>query len=116
MSTPLADSLQSFRELIKAHPRMKTLLKGWDRTVLVQSEDTAETFTLEFRDCHLVDIRDVAPAGDAGITIKASQRVLADIFTGALNPASEFLDGRLQVFASDSDQVKLDAITLVLWD
>ncbi len=52
----------------------------------------------------------------AAIKMKGSQRTLTDIFRGDLNPASEFLDGRLQVTASDKDQVKLDAITLLLWD
>jgi hypothetical protein len=110
-------SLIKFRELVNAHPRMKTLLKGWDRTALVEVEDTGDVFTVEFRDCQIVDLQTGnRSATDSPIILKATQRILSDIFTGVLNPASEFLDGRLQVFASDRDQVKLDAISLVLWD
>jgi vacuolar-type H+-ATPase subunit B/Vma2 len=109
-------ALATFRDLVNDHPRMKTLLKSWDRTAVVEVEDTGDVFTVEFRGCQIVDLQpgNVATT-DEPIILKASERILVDIFTGVLNPASEFLDGRLQVFASDRDQVKLDAISLVLW-
>lgn len=116
-SSPVEVSLTRFRDLVNGHPRMKTLLKGWDRTAVVQVEDTGHVFTVEFRGCQIVDLQAGNLARtDEAIILKASERILVDIFTGVLNPASEFLDGRLQVFASDRDQVKLDAISLVLWD
>jgi hypothetical protein len=37
------------------------------------------------------------------------------VFTGALNPVRANLDGELAVFASDRDNVKLDAVCMVLW-
>jgi putative sterol carrier protein len=116
MSDTLEQALHHFRDLVNAHPRMKTLLKGWDRAAVVATEDAGETFTVQFKDCQIVSVQPGITADHAAIKLKGSQRTLTDIFRGDLNPASEFLDGRLQVTASDKDQVKLDAITLLLWD
>ncbi|HET9622749.1 MAG TPA: SCP2 sterol-binding domain-containing protein [Kofleriaceae bacterium] len=116
MPDTLEHALCRFRDLVNAHPRMKTLLKGWDRAAVVATEDADETFTVEFKDCQIVRVAAGIQVDNAAIKLKATQRTLTDIFLGDLNPASEFLDGRLQVIASDKDQVKLDAITLLLWD
>lgn len=116
MSGLLAEALDKFRELVNGHPRMTTLLRGWDRVTVVEAEDTGAQFTIDFRDCQIVSVTSGKYQEKANIYLKASERILADVFVGALNPASEFLDGRLRVDASSKDQVKLDAITLVLWD
>ena len=116
MSDTLEQALFHFRDLVNAHPRMKTLLKGWDRSAVVATEDAGEAFTVQFKDCQVVSVQPGIAVENAAIKLKGSTRTLTDIFLGALNPASEFLDGRLQVTASDKDQVKLDAITLLLWD
>jgi hypothetical protein len=116
MTDTLEHALCHFRDLVNAHPRMKTLLKGWDRWAVVATEDAALAFTVEFRDCQVVSVKPGITVDNAAIKLKGSARTLTDIFLGELNPASEFLDGRLQVTASDKDQVKLDAITLLLWD
>lgn len=116
MSDTLEHALRHFRDLVNAHPRMKTLLKGWDRAAVIATEDAGEAFTVEFKDCQIVSVEPGIKVDNAPIKLKGSTRTLTDIFLGDLNPASEFLDGRLQVTASDKDQVKLDAITLLLWD
>ena len=95
---------------------MTTLLKGWDRMTLVEAEDTGATYTMDFRGCQITRLVSGHEEGTVNIRLKASERILTDIFSGALNPSSEFLDGRLVVDASDKDQVKLDAISLILWD
>jgi pyrroloquinoline-quinone synthase len=116
MSQHLETALQRFRDLVNTHPRMKTLLKDWNRWAIVAADDSSAAFSVEFRDCQIVSIQTGITAPDAPIKLKATERTLTDIFRGELNPASELLDGRLQVTASDRDQVKLDAISIVLWD
>lgn len=116
MSDKLEHALRHFRDRVNAHPRMKTLLKDWNRSAVIATEDASAAFTVEFKDCQVVRLEPGIQVDDAPIQLKGSERTLTDIFLGDLNPASEFLDGRLQVTASDKDQVKLDAITLLLWD
>src|SRR5512144_2360588 len=100
MTDQLAQALSHFRDLVNAHPRMKTLLKGWDRSAVVATEDTGQVFTVQFKDCQVVSVQPGITVDNAPIKLKGSERTLTDIFVGDLNPASEFLDGRLQVTAS----------------
>ena len=117
MNSDLKTSLVQFSALVEAHPRMQTLLKGWDRTLVVHAIDNAHSYTLRFEGCRVADLRDgAAPPGDGTIVVKGSEEVLTGIFSGTLNPTSEYFDGRLHLDASESDQVKLDAVTLILWD
>ena len=112
----LQTCLVQFKDKVNGHPRMRTLLKGWDRVAGVTATDTGAVFTVTFRDSQIVDVQQGGAERERELQIEATEALLVGVFSGATNPASEFLEGRLQVFASDKDQVKLDAITLVLWD
>jgi hypothetical protein len=46
----------------------------------------------------------------------ASESDLEALFTGKLNPVEAHSNGILEVYGEPKDQVKLDAITLVLWN
>jgi len=58
---------------------------------------------------------ETAPAGAPDIVIAAEERVLLGIFSGEINPARAHLDGELQAFGSQRDQLVLDAIVLLIW-
>lgn len=109
-------SLEQFRHKVNTHPRLRSLLKGWNRIAGITATDSGVQYTLTFRDSCIVEITHGAPGDQGQLQIEASEALLRGVFSGETNPATEFLEGRLQVFASDQDQMKLDAITLVLWD
>lgn len=107
--------LSEFREDANAHPRVKSLLKGWERSASIVALDTEDSFRFRFEGGTITDVEAATACDDDEITIRGTDQVLRDVFTGRLNPATAHLSGALQVFASEKDQVKLDAITLVLW-
>jgi len=109
-------ALSRFQAKVNEHPRLRTLLKGWDRDVRVECDDIDLRHGVRFRDTLIQDIAEDDGDADVPITMRASHAVLIDVFEGRRNPATLFLDGELQVFASDKDQTKLDAISLLLWD
>lgn len=113
MST-LADSLEVFCSRVNAHPRMRSLLSTWDRDIDVSPTDSDELYRMRCRESRLA----VVPrTGDEPqIVMRAERSMLTSIFVGESNPAMMFLYGDLQVFATEKDQVKLDAIALLLWD
>lgn len=112
----LFSSLLSFREQVNGAERLRSLLKGWDRVVTVEASDTGRKYTMLFTDTRAGEPRAAVAGEEVDISLKAEERVLIDVFRGVQNPAALFLEGNLQVFASDKDQVRLDAITLILWD
>lgn len=111
----LEDCLLDFVARVNDAAAVKRILKGWNPTINVQASDSGETFN--FSVASSVLSQPVAGEGKAAhlITLQATESVLCQVFTGALNPARANLDGKLAVFANDQDGVKLDAVCLVLW-
>jgi putative sterol carrier protein len=108
--------LRDFGTRVNDHQRLRSLLDGWDRVVAINATDTGRTFTVTFRGSRVTSLEASETDDDADLTICAPEQTLLQVFSGDRNPTGLFLEGVLQVFASDRDQVKLDAITLVLWD
>lgn len=114
----LAQALGVFRDKVNAQPRIKTLLKGWNRLVHVQpaERDQDVAYTLRFTNCEITEILPGrVDEGGETIHLRASEATLREAFLGRRNPATLFLEGELEVFASDRDQTKLDAIALIIW-
>lgn len=116
MSDDLHSALLHFQSLVNANSRVQQLLESWERLVSVEGEDSDERYSVLFDHGEITTVRPPTPADEPDITLRAQSALLCEVFTGAKNPATEFLDGTLQVLASDRDQVKLDAISLLIWD
>jgi hypothetical protein len=116
MSLSLRSCLEDFRQKVNQHPRLRTLLKSWDRVIVVEGTDTGSRLSMPFSDSRITSVQDGEPPAGTAIRIRAPEPLLIQVFSGAVNPTTAFLQGELQVFADDRDQVKLDAITLVLWE
>jgi hypothetical protein len=112
----LLSSLVRFSEQVNRTERLRSLLKGWDRVVTVEATDTGRKYMVSFVDTRASEPQASSDTAEPDISLKAEEQVLTDVFLGIQNPASLFLEGSLKVFASDKDQVRLDAITLILWD
>jgi hypothetical protein len=112
----LTRALSLFQAKVNQHPRLRTLLQGWDRDIVIECDDVDVSDALHVRGSLVANVSDATPEADVTITMRGSHSVLVDVFEGRRSPATLFLDGDLQVFASDKDQVKLDAIALLLWD
>lgn len=116
MSTAtLVECLTDFRLRVNDNPRIKRLLKKWEPMILVESTDSDEAFSMLLRQEAIAEIRDGLGESDHMIHLRASGEILRGIFSGRRNPARAYVDGELEVFGSDKDRVKLDAISLVLW-
>ena len=120
-ATDLRTALEGFQARLNAHPRIKTLLKGWDRLLLIDASDKPARYLVRFADTKLTEITEIAPAAasaapDAAIIMRAPCGTLSAVFSGVENPATLFMNGALEVYASDKDHMKLDAVALVLWD
>src|SRR6266511_2669781 len=112
----LVRSLCVFRDRLNDHPRARSLLRDWDRDISVEATDTEERAVMVLRNTKIEAL--VSAPGDAQVvvTVRAPRDLLCAVFSGEMNPTTLFLDGALQVFATDRDQMKLDALSLLLWD
>ncbi len=112
----LEGCLAKFQTTFNENARVKKLIKGWDRAVVVDATDTAKIRSMIIRDLALTEIRDGAVLdGENPIHLQGPEATLIDIFSGNYNPAHALIDGALAVFSSEKDKVKLEAITMVIW-
>ncbi len=112
----LAECLQDFQRTFNDNSRVKKLIKGWERSIIVEATDTNATLTMIITDLVMTEVREGAHANEENpIHLQASQDVLIRIFSGDYNPAHALIDGELAVFSSEKDKVKLEAITMVIW-
>ena len=112
---PLMGSVSGFVAAVNDNSRIRRILQGWSPTITVRATDTDEQ--VHFSVAGALLSPPVSGAGDAAhlVTLQGTQDTLCKVFGGSLNPVRANLDGRLAVFASERDSVKLDAVCLVLW-
>jgi len=108
------EALGSFAQRINDNERLGRLLSAWNRSILITPLDSDEQFTLAVEDGR-VRAEPGKGSGEHAITVEGDSALLEGIFVGKENPAQAALDGGLVVYGTENDQIKLDAITLVLW-
>jgi hypothetical protein len=111
----LEDALRAFHARVRGSAPVAKLLVRWDRLVEVRVLGAnARSFFLR---SSAGEMRAPERAAEraADVVVVAVEDVLQGIFSGAKNPAREHLDGRLQVFGPQKDQLVLDAIVLLVW-
>lgn len=111
----LVEVLGRFAERVNAHERIPRLLVGWDRTIGIEALDSGIFVSVHVRGQRVVEVAVGGDSDAAHVNVQGDEDVLKSIFEGVTNPAQAVLDGGLAVFGDEKDQVKLDAITLVLW-
>jgi hypothetical protein len=113
----LDDCLQEFQRLANGHERVRRILSTWDRVVLLEVLDDGRRYCMKTTDGAVTFVPPVAPEGAAGVVhVRAKEKILREVFTGRRNAARAFFDAEMEVFADEKDQVKLETITMILWN
>lgn len=104
--------LDDFHARVRSSAPVKKLLARWDRTVELRAG--GRSFFLRSTSGEMLPPTTEAP-GAPDITVAADEDVLRGVFAGEINPARAHLDGKLQAYGSQKDQLVLDAIVLLIW-
>jgi hypothetical protein len=108
--------LESFRTLVNGHARVRKLIKGWEPVVFVEPTDLDERYYLHVRSSEITQITASCDSEPEHLVhVRGPTRELTAVFSGRKSAARAVLDADLEVFAIDRDQVKLDAISMILW-
>jgi len=113
---PVLDALQRFRLKANASDRVRRITAVWHPSLFVECLDTGARYRLSIDDGLIAPIdRTDSEPGDSALLIRGDSAVLAAVFAGTRHPLHAYNDGELEVYGSQGDQVKLDAISLVIW-
>lgn len=118
-ATGLLAGLLSFQSQVNANPRVGSLLKGWSPVFHLECTDTGRAYTLQVSECKAAAVAEAVEGQIKSghvIRLLARESDLEALFTGGLNPVEAHSEGILEVYGDSKDQVKLDAITMVLWN
>jgi hypothetical protein len=116
LDTTLLEALETYREKVNGSERIRRMIANWDPHLVLVPSDREQSYYVKFDDCTVGPVHPGRPVQAPHLVeIEGSYTELLSIFTGRTNPAQSFLHGNISVFADDKDQVKLDAISLVLW-
>jgi hypothetical protein len=115
METNLHDCLHAFANSVNTDERLTGLLKGWEPLLAIEATDSGARFAFQISRGQMVPIDASSAETGNPVLIRSNSRTLTRVFGGELNPAQAYLQGALEVVGSDRDQIKLDAISLVLW-
>ena len=110
----LFDSLSAFRDKANTSPRVQRIAAGWSQRLYVECTDSEQRLCLEVRDGALSPVDRAGTPGE-GLLIRGTEALLTDMFNGQVHPLGAYNDGLLEVYGEQRDQVKLDAISLVVW-
>jgi hypothetical protein len=112
----LEECLQDFRDRFNDNARVKKLIVGWNRDVLVEPLDAPTAYTMTIADLEMTSVSSgISEGGDGQVHMQADEEILKRIFTGDYNPATALIDGNMAVFSAERDKVKLEAIAMVIW-
>jgi len=115
MNPNLPQCLSTFVQSVNTHPSVGKLLKGWEPLLTIEATDDGQRFHLRVQNSKVAEVGAADAETSHSILVRGESTVLRDVFSGTVNPAQAYLEGNLEVFGSDRDQIKLDAISLVLW-
>jgi putative sterol carrier protein len=113
--TPLCYALQNFSVRVNGHSHLRTLARKWQTSLYVQSLDSSECFHLVLNEGQIVQIEPSEPPTHDTLLLRGETQVLESIFSGDLHPLSAFNEGNLEMYGPQADQIKLDAISLLIW-
>ncbi len=111
----LQSHLKSFSEKVNNTKQLRILLKKWSPEIVVKSDNSDELYSIEVFESIIKDIHTEEQNNDHVIRLEADSEILEEIFSGQRNPARASIDGLLKIYGANKDEVKLDAISLILW-
>jgi putative sterol carrier protein len=107
------DSLLNFQELHNENAQLQKMNKDWNRTMLVQTTDTNDLFTIDLQN-GVVTIAEGAPQAYQ-MALIADSETLCNLFFGEIGPTQPYMDGTLKVKGTEEDVLRLDFVTAMIW-
>jgi len=113
----MRDVLEQFRSRVNASAQIQRIVKDWNTDVALDERDTATSWRLSVQHGRIGAIDCGAPATTDGCAMRivGDGAMLRAVFEGRINGIRANNDGLIEIYGPMGDQVKLDAIALILW-
>lgn len=113
----MLDVLEQFKTDVNTNAQIQRIVKSWNTGIFLEEKDTAIYYRLTVKDGRIDEVTQASinDVDDSKIKIVGIREILKGLFQGKVNGIRANNDGLIEIYGSMSDQVKLDAIALILW-
>jgi hypothetical protein len=114
--SPLQRAIEDFSRRANANEHVQRLTRDWHAQIFVEATDEGDCFRLLRSDGRITGVeRTAVPRDDGLLLLRGRQALLSAMFSGQTHPLNAYNDGDLEIYGPQPDQIKLDAISLLIW-
>ncbi len=95
--------------------KVQKLIKRWSSSVLVWPDDLGKGFILTVESGRITSIEKTEEKESGKVKVVGSAGILSSMFKGNESISHLYMDGVVQTYGSERDQIVLDAIARILW-
>lgn len=113
----MLDVLEKFQADVNTNAHIQRIVKGWNTDVLLEESDSEDSYRLLINDGKIEQIvySTTNPNEEAPMKIVGDAAIMRGLFNGKVNGIRANNEGLIAIYGAMGDQVKLDAIALILW-
>jgi hypothetical protein len=115
----MLDVLENFQSSVNTNAQIQRIVKGWNTDVLLEEIDSSICYRLLISDGKIHQIvhgaTTVDDKDDCAMRIVGESAIMSGLFEGKVNGIRANNEGLIAIYGPMGDQVKLDAIALILW-
>ncbi|MCW6159182.1 MAG: hypothetical protein LVQ63_06890 [Thermoplasmatales archaeon] len=115
MEGELRTVLEEFNRRVNENDRVQKLIKKWSTSVLMWSKDQGFGFVLNVTTGKIVEMRKAESENEGNVKVVSSTETLLSMLRGRENISHLYLDGVVETYGSEKDQIVLDAVARLLW-
>ncbi len=107
--------LNDFIMRINTNDKVQRLIRKWNTEILFWGRDIGYGFIINVHD-GMANFNGISNNQDEGkVKVVADRSTLESMFLGKENIAHLYLDGVVETYGSEKDQIIMDAIARLLW-
>ncbi|MCL6003259.1 MAG: hypothetical protein M0Z77_06795 [Thermoplasmatales archaeon] len=107
--------LYEFTNRVNGNEKVQKLIRRWSTSVLMWSQDHGFGFVLTITTGKVVEVKKAVSEDEGNVKVVSSTATLLDMLSGKENIAHLYMDGVVETYGSEKDQIVLDAVARLLW-
>lgn len=111
----LKATLERFVADVNSNDKVQKLIRKWSSTVNIWARDMGFGFVLEVVEGKVTQMYEAKSVDDGKVKVVADYQTLLGMFQGKENIAHLYLEGVVETYGSERDQIVLDAVARLLW-
>lgn len=115
VTSPLLHAIEGFAQRANANEHVRRLARDWHTQIYVEGTDPSSCYCMRLVDGLITGIERAPVPEHETLLLRGRTPLLAAVFGGLLHPLTAYNDGDLEIYGSQPDQVRLDAISLLVW-